>query len=245
MKNNSKEKPKYSLLNNISYVLKLQFARNKLSLLLLLITIPLGIVISFLGIYLPKLAIQDATSQNSIRVIAVHFICIFSALIFCTVLATYIENRRSIASMHFLRYFRKQKMQKCLNTDYENIESQDFRTVMDRSDQILWRSGGTSAVERVSSDFSNLISNVLKYFLFSAILSFANPWLVVYLTLMPIINFFMARYVQKFQFKNREEMSVLDKHLWYIANLSGALDASKDIRIYGLTDWLIKNTKTQ
>lgn len=234
-----KEKTKYSLLNNIAYVLKLQFAKNKLSLLLLIITIPLGLIISFLDLYLPKLAIQDATSQNNIGVIAVHFIFIFSALILCTVLATFIENRRSIASLHFLRYFRKKKMQKCLNTDYENIESQDFRTVMDRSDQILWRSGGVSAVERISADFSNLISNVLKYFMFSAVLSFASPWLVVYLTLMPVINFFMARYVQKFQFKNREEMSVLDKHLGYIANLCGALDASKDIRIYGLTDWLI------
>lgn len=239
MKKKTTEKPKYSMPRNIAYVLKLQFAKNKLSLLLPVITIPLGLIISFLDIYLPKMAVSEATSQNSISVIAVRFVCIFAALLICTVLATVIENKRSIESLNFLRYFRKKKMQKCLNTDYENIESQEFRTVMDRSDQILWRSGGVSAVERISSDFCNLISNVLKYFMFSAVLSFASPWLVVYLTLMPVINFFMARHVQKFQFKNREEMSVLDKYLWYIASLCGALDASKDIRIYGLTDWLI------
>ena len=55
-----KSKPKYSMPRNIAYVLKLQFARNKLSLLLPVITIPLGLIISFLDIYLPKLAIRES-----------------------------------------------------------------------------------------------------------------------------------------------------------------------------------------
>ena len=101
---------KYSLLNNIAYVLKLQFARNKLSLLLPVITIPLGLIISFLDIYLPKMAISETTSGHSISVIAVRFVCIFAALLVCTILATVIENRRSIESLHFLNFFQKKKI---------------------------------------------------------------------------------------------------------------------------------------
>ena len=240
MKTKTTAKPKYSLFNNIVYVIKMQLKINRMSLVWLVMTIPFDLVLAFLGIYLPKLAVQAAMSGTDYKTFILRLAVIFAAMIVCQVLSSLVGNRRSVSSIRFLNRMIKNQMKKCLLTDYENIESQDFRTLMDRSDQILWRSGGLSAVERISVDLNGLILNVLKYFLFSAVLSFANPFLVVYLTVMPVLNFFAAKYVQKFQFQNKEEMSVLDKRLWYIANIGSSFDASKDIRIYGLTDWIIQ-----
>ncbi len=240
MKTKTTAKPKYSLFNNIVYVIKMQLKINRMSLVWLVMTIPFDLVLAFLGIYLPKLAVQAAMSGTDYKTFILRLAGIFAAMIVCQVLSSLVGNRRSVSSIRFLNRMIKNQMKKCLLTDYENIESQDFRTLMDRSDQILWRSGGLSAVERISVDLNGLILNVLKYFLFSAVLSFANPFLVVYLTVMPVLNFFAAKYVQKFQFQNKEEMSVLDKRLWYIANIGSSFDASKDIRIYGLTDWIIQ-----
>ncbi len=218
----------------------MQLKINRMSLVWLVMTIPFDLVLAFLGIYLPKLAVQAAMSGTDYKTFILRLAVIFAAMIVCQVLSSLVGNRQSVSSIRFLNRMIKNQMKKCLLTDYENIESQDFRTLMDRSDQILWRSGGLSAVERISVDLNGLILNVLKYFLFSAVLSFANPFLVVYLTVMPVLNFFAAKYVQKFQFQNKEEMSVLDKRLWYIANIGSSFDASKDIRIYGLTDWIIQ-----
>ena len=240
MKTKTTAKPKYSLFNNIVYVRKMQLKINRMSLVWLVMTIPFDLVLAFLGIYLPKLAVQAAMSGTDYKTFILRLAVIFAAMIVCQVLSSLVGNRQSVSSIRFLNRMIKNQMKKCLLTDYENIESQDFRTLMDRSDQILWRSGGLSAVERISVDLNGLILNVLKYFLFSAVLSFANPFLVVYLTVMPVLNFFAAKYVQKFQFQNKEEMSVLDKRLWYIANIGSSFDASKDIRIYGLTDWIIQ-----
>jgi ABC transporter related len=240
VKTKTTAKPKYSLFNNIVYVIKMQLKINRMSLVWLVMTIPFDLVLAFLGIYLPKLAVQAAMSGTDYKTFILRLAVIFAAMIVCQVLSSLVGNRQSVSSIRFLNRMIKNQMKKCLLTDYENIESQDFRTLMDRSDQILWRSGGLSAVERISVDLNGLILNVLKYFLFSAVLSFANPFLVVYLTVMPVLNFFAAKYVQKFQFQNKEEMSVLDKRLWYIANIGSSFDASKDIRIYGLTDWIIQ-----
>lgn len=240
MKTKTTAKPKYSLFNNIVYVIKMQLKINRMSLVWLVMTIPFDLVLAFLGIYLPKLAVQAAMSGTDYKTFILRLAVIFAAMIVCQVLSSLVGNKQSVSSIRFLNRMIKNQMKKCLLTDYENIESQDFRTLMDRSDQILWRSGGLSAVERISVDLNGLILNVLKYFLFSAVLSFANPFLVVYLTVMPVLNFFAAKYVQKFQFQNKEEMSVLDKRLWYIANIGSSFDASKDIRIYGLTDWIIQ-----
>lgn len=240
MKTKTTAQPKYSLFNNIVYVIKMQLKINRMSLVWLVMTIPFDLVLAFLGIYLPKLAVQAAMSGTDYKTFILRLAVIFAAMIVCQVLSSLVGNKQSVSSIRFLNRMIKNQMKKCLLTDYENIESQDFRTLMDRSDQILWRSGGLSAVERISVDLNGLILNVLKYFLFSAVLSFANPFLVVYLTVMPVLNFFAAKYVQKFQFQNKEEMSVLDKRLWYIANIGSSFDASKDIRIYGLTDWIIQ-----
>lgn len=242
-KEKEKKKPSYSVLSNVLYILKLQKAHRSTSVFWLLLTIPLGLIISAIDIYLPKLVIHEATNETDILKIAIHILSFFALIIIFRAIAVWLDNKNKTNSLLFTDSVQELKMQKCLNTDYENVESQDFRTLMDRADRVLWGSGGISAIERVSYSFVDLITIILKYILFTAVLSFADIRLVILLTIMPLVNFFMAKWIQKFEFKNKEEMSLLEQRLWYVANTCGAFDAAKDIRIYGLTDWLVNKFK--
>jgi hypothetical protein len=83
-----------------------------------------------------------------------------------------------------------------------------------------------------------ILTNVIRYILFGAVLSFASPLIVLLLTITPIANYFLIRAVQKYQYANKDETAKLDKKLWYISGKAGDFKAAKDIRVYGMAGWL-------
>jgi hypothetical protein len=70
------------------------------------------------------------------------------------------------------------KAEKCLNTDYENIESPKFRFLMQRADEALMGSNSGSAVEQMSKGSIALLTSILGYIMFGTVLSFAHPIII-------------------------------------------------------------------
>jgi ABC-type multidrug transport system fused ATPase/permease subunit len=129
------------------------------------------------------------------------------------------------------------KTKKILYTDYQNLESSKCRLLMQRADESLWGSGDGSAVERMAKGFSKLVTNILAYILFGTMLSFASPFIVFILTIVPVVNFLVVRMIQKYQYAKKDETAKLDKKLWYIAAKAGDFNSAKDIRIYTIKTW--------
>ena len=48
--------------------------------------------------------------------------------------------------------------------------------------------------------------------MFGTVLSFAHPIIILILTIMPVINYFVIRSIQKFQYKSKNETIPLDKN---------------------------------
>jgi ABC-type multidrug transport system fused ATPase/permease subunit len=111
--------------------------------------------------------------------------------------------------------------------------------MMQRADESLWGSGDGSAIEQMVQGGTKLITSALGYILFGAVLSFASPWIVLILTIMPIVDYFLIQGIQKYQYASKGETSSLDRKLWYIATKAGDYKAAKDIRIYSISTWLI------
>lgn len=240
MKKQTKSKVNYSTLSNLIYLIKLQFSIKKSSILLIALNIPVSILLSFFSIYIPKLIVKNITELNStywniikpliLISIAVCLLKIISQVISTVNFALLTQYRNSVIDM---------KNRKCLSTDYENLESPEFRMLMERADESLWGSNNGSAIEQMIQIFAGLVCSTLSYILFGSILSFANPLIVIFLTFIPLINYFTIRGVQKFQYSAKDKTTPLDKKMWYIASNSENFKSAKDIRIYGLNDWLI------
>ena len=236
----SNHKVKYSVFGNFLYMLKLQFSLKRSSILLIFLNIPLSIALSFFSIYIPKQIVQAISTPNSTYfsvinplIFTLTFICLLKILthIISTLnFALLTQYRNSVIDI---------KTKKCLSTDYDNLESPKFRMLMDRADEALWGSNNGSAVERMVQHVANLICSVLSYILFGSVLSFAHPVIVVFLTLIPLINYYTIRKIQRFQYDAKDETVPLDKKMWYISTNSENFRSAKDIRIFGLNKWLL------
>jgi len=239
-----KEKPTHSLFSNIIYVIGLQWKHSKLFFIFLIAFIPLTLGMSFANIYLPSLVVSEIASGNPINhiitVVGIFGLIIAAINIINRIINTYMYAATSKFNMSVM--FLTQK--KALNTDYENTESSKYRLMMDRATSMLWMSGNDSGLTSMPRSFSRLITNIFGYFLFGAIISFASPWIAVLLTITALINYFVIKAIQNYQHKHRNDTSLLDKKLWYLATNSGTFDSAKDVRLYGMNKWFINMYKT-
>jgi len=223
----------------MKYIYKLQWKYSKWSLCLLFIGVPISLGISFCGIYLPKTIVEQIVNNYSIY----NIITTVIILGFVLLLLTLSNNAISILNFALLSKFKNAvlnlKAKKCLSTDYENIESAKFRLLMQRADEAMWGSNSGSTLEKMSINSVGLLTSILGYILFGTILSFVNPFLILLLTIMPIIHFFVIRKIENYQYTVKDETTALDKKMWYLANNAENFKAAKDIRIHGMNSWLL------
>lgn len=242
-KNDKKSKPSYSILSNIKYLFCLQWKYSKLSIIFLMLSIPISIGISFGNVYLPKLVVNQVMSGNDLKTMVI------SVGLFGVIIGIFKIIEEAMKTYEVMPFFKYQESlvgihaEKSLYTDYENLESAKFKTLMDRAMHSFINNTTDMDLAKIPKGVMNLLNNIVGYFLFGTILSFASPWIIVILTITPIINYFVVKSIQEYIYKHREDTSLLDKKLWYIAMNSGAFDASKDVRIYSMNDFIVNMYK--
>jgi ABC-type bacteriocin/lantibiotic exporter with double-glycine peptidase domain len=242
-----KVKPTHSVISNMFYLIKLQWQTGgRLCFMLSVMSIPLSLGISFCGIYLPKLVFSEAeaTAGHSFyRMVAV--IGLFGLLIAVLNILDKIRGSYETRAVTVYRYnvwFLKYK--KTVYADYENMETAKFKTMAGRAEEALWQNGPNIPLTDMSGYFISLTRNILGYLMFGAVISLANPWIAVILTVTALINYFVVKAIQNFQYGKRDEQAKLGRKLWYIANNTGSFDSFKDIKIYGMNTWFLNLYKT-
>lgn len=239
-----KENPSYSLISNIIYVLELQWRHSRMLFVFLLALIPLSLGISFCNIYLPKLVVSEIVDGETLNHLIMSIVIFGVIIVIFNVTNKAIETYMYAATSKFNWAIQLLIKNKALHTDYENIESSNFRLLMDRANQTLWMAGYDSTLTLMPKNISSFITNILGYILFGTIISFASPWIAVLLTITAMINYSIVKSIQKYQYKHRKDTSLLDKKLWYVANNSGKFESAKDIRLYGMNTWLVNIYKS-
>ncbi len=232
-----KIKPTYSVLSNCAYLLSTQWKVARASLIIFIIQIPIAIGVQYLGIYLPKLAVAEVLANTPIAKIALQIGLIVGALL---ILNTTDKMMNTVNEGHvwaFTMSVTKKTFEKVITADYENIESKKFNTLSERAQRALWINGMSSNMTKMAQACTEIIRNLLGYILFGAILSVVNPWLVVFLTAAPFINYYFNSRYHKFEYANKNQWADIDRKLTYIAKRPGDFSVAKDIRIYGINEW--------
>jgi len=193
---------------------------------------------------LPALAVSEIIrGSTAVRIIiaVTVFGCIIGAI---NIIDNLINTAMYAVSAKFNLAVMFLTQKKALRTDYENTESSKYRLMMERVTEMLWMSGSDSQITSMPKNVSRLITNILGYFLFGAIISLASPWIAVLLTITALINYFVIKAIQDYQHRRRNDTSLIDKKQWYLANNSGTFDNAKDVRLYGMNKWFINMYKT-
>lgn len=230
-----KEKPKYSTLANVLYLIKNMWRWDKRLFMFFLIQIPLLVLGPLLSIYIPKILIDSIVNKVTIHEFLITVgLPILGIITVQTVLEASTFKTQVGGIVYRFRYIKKQ-IDKAVDTDYENIDGPKGQdkfmkaTMATMDDQ-----SGTQAITTVSIE---LISNILGVILYGSIIFTVHPLFIAFIILSSLINYFIGNYANKFEYKNKDNLAPVQKKLGYIKIKTGDFKAAKDLRLYNMISW--------
>ncbi len=127
---------------------------------------------------------------------------------------------------------------KALSCFYQQYERKEMRDLFDRAGKATQQWNGVVPICDLPRQAWELVESVICYLLFGAVLSFVSPWLLLLLTLAPVVNWFCVRAYQNWHYSNRAGWADLDSRLRYVTKKPGDFGIAKDMRVYSMAGWL-------
>lgn len=224
--------------DNLKYMLKNWIAWDKKSLIYFFIRVPALVFQPIVTAYIPK-AMIDAITESVTTQRLIVIIGLLSLLLTLTIwMDPFMQELvRGGARIVRMRYA-VMAFQKNLKTDYVNIESLEKREIQKRAEDFYngrW-SGGANFIDKLNQ-FCVAVVGVIA----SSVLIYKINIFMILLTIATcILQFVILRHLTKKQYENLNKVSKVNNKFNYFYHLSKDGKASKDVRLYSLSDYFIK-----
>ncbi|MCM1122655.1 MAG: ABC transporter ATP-binding protein/permease [Eubacterium sp.] len=228
---------RHSVISDICFFIRYYREHEPLVLIFCAFEILFGALSPLLMIYLPKTAIdlveQEVPVGRALFVLGGYSLVLMLVYGLKSGLEIgkynlYNTQRTNMLGMFFL---------KSLRIRYSDQES-------GRINKLYWKvcdamqRGDWSASSQMVHDTVNLCVNALSFLLYSSVLAYLSIPMLVILLILSFINYGLSMCHIRFEESLREERAVAQKHFYCVRNAMGNLYGAKDIRIYGMKNWM-------
>lgn len=228
----------YSIVSDIWFFIRFYRKEEPFLLVLCGIEIILGAFSPLLTIYLPKIALdlveQRAALGHALLVLGGYslllmFVYGFKNGIQAGKYNLYNVQRTNLLGMFFL---------KSLRIRYSEQESGEIKNLYWKASDSLQR-GDWSACSQIVTDSVSLCINVLSFILYSTVLAYLSVPMFIILLALSLINYGISMCHIRYEESLREERAIAQKHFYCVEGAMGNVYGAKDIRIYGMKNWMI------
>ena len=226
----------YSVLQNVMYALKNLWKWNKAILISIMVVMVTQTLMPAVGIYMPKYVIEYLQNGSELMEL-VKLVLIFTVLMLVLQMLL-ILSRNYMGAMGIINRLLYMELlsEKAIKTDYSNMASERGQTLLSKA--FMTVSSNDSATERINSQFASIGKNIFGLVLYGTLIAVLNPVIIVILILGGVIVYFVGRAVNQYKFKLRDEKGRINKKFNYVQRASSDYSFAKDIRLYGMFEWL-------
>lgn len=254
MKRNNKKasdtnpyKKEYGTASNIGYVLGKAVKYSKKLPFLMLVTVVSNVIMNYIGSFIGKYVIDIAEIQvkNEVKDFAplIGTLAVFAAIELLSRLA----NRYGTAhgDMEYMLVRLKvigERVEKSLSLDYQSLEKPVILDMDDRAGNAV--GGNENGFEGMLRNIGRLAQHILAAaFAFAAVI-ILDIRLILVLTLICLVQyFFFVHTVKKDKKEVWDKLSPEWRKTIYMERTTQDFDCAKDIRLFGMKDWLTDKQK--
>ena len=223
----------YGLISNVRYILKIMVRTDRH----ILLVIALGVVCMpftrYLWGFLSKIVVDRITGEGARESLAAVIVVFCAVRLVTALMQTYYDSS-------WWRYIdvrmkmTQEKNLRIMRIDFENLEDSDVMDCCQKAGQAV--SNNNSGPEGMMHEIANLLCNLSVAVAGLFILGVANPLLITL-----AVDFWLFNRIAK---ADKEQVWDALSTWWrknhYMENITTDFAAAKDIRIFGLTGWLMR-----
>ena len=227
---------KYPIRQNLAYCARETWRGCPKLLAFFVMLILANCLVPVITTFLPKVVLEQITGGKPLRQLLLVTGLMTGTLALLSGLKVFLEKLIYWNQFSMNAVFLRMVTRKGLTTDYRNQENEHFRTLQRESYASC--NGNFSSYVQTYDAFVRFFSNLLGFLAFTGILFSLNPLLILFLCLTTVVSFLLNRRISKWLEGSREEKSVYEKRMQYVAGAADDIRAAKDIRLYKMAAWL-------
>ena len=222
--------------DNLWFMIKLAWRVRKSAVPLCIVMAVLTAGQTVTELLLAPVILDKVESTAPLRELAETVLLFTGVLAAVSALRAYTEQNLRFGRSDIRRYVRESCGRKMAHTSYENLLDSRFLKLYEKA-----MGGGTtqnSASEAMWNTLTLLLTSILGFAAYLIILSDLSILLFAVAAVTAVITFCFNQHVGKWGYLHREEEAEYLKRMRYIRRVSIQRSSAKDIRIFGLRDWL-------
>lgn len=230
------KKPKFNTAQNVLWMVRAAWSSRKRVLLFCILTATLEVLLNLTQLYIaPEILAQ--VEQKSPMWTLLATIGVFTAALFLlNGLGEYVQTNTLFARVDVRSVIVGKIAQKCNMTSYPNTLNPEFIKLRDKAYQAT--EGNGEATEHIWQTLTMLLKNIGGLAVYLAILSQMDVILLLVVIATCFAGFFVSRYTNNWRYAHRDEEERYYQKKRYLRGTAESVKLAKDIRIFGLQNWL-------
>lgn len=232
-------KRKYNYFSNLGFMLKEHWNFDKSYVIMQMVLTPLGALTSVIAAYLPKVVLDCVENNSSVSGMIIK-VSLMSAVL---ILFSYVQGVSQTKTHQGNRLSRdvmlhKLICNKVMSMDYNNYVYNETRLLREKA----WNGirSWESSVARFLEYNCTLASSVFGFSAFTAIIVECNPWFIPILVVSYGISMLGWLLLMKWKDKMKDKVAEIFLRLHYVTYRSKDFSNAKDVRIYNMSDFLMR-----
>ncbi len=232
-------KPKYGLTSNIIYILKNVWRIDKILLFAMLAMAFVMVAQPLIGIYMPKFIIQYFEEGRTVKELLL-------LIAYFGIISLIVGQLKSFSDAYYPRkiaYFRSMHLgtdmaMASLYVDYKYLSSETGQLEIEKARRAVNR--GYIGIQNMCHKIVHSSANFFGAVIYILILRTLNPLIILGLIACGIISYYAGSKVNHYREQRKDEMAKIEKKLYYLNDTMRDVKYAKDIRMYGMYDWLVE-----
>ncbi|MGN0506212.1 MAG: ABC transporter ATP-binding protein, partial [Lachnospiraceae bacterium] len=227
----------YGVFRNVAFVMKHMISFDRKLLLFIILGVICQPFMRYFWTFLPKFILDMVTGEGSREKLFCLMAGFTAIQLVFTMLTTYYRYGIDWRYIGARMYTMLRMNRKAMKIDFEHLENPD---VMDCYQKAQNACGSNNAgVEGMMRESVSFLESLTTALLGITILSTMNVWIVLLMLCMAVVHFLIVNHTNKVtKAKVWDPLATWWRKRWYMQNVATNFDAAKDIRMFGLREWL-------
>ena len=230
------EKPKYSVRQNVCFMVRTAWETRRRVLLLCVVLAAVQVALNLAQLYIAPEILAKVEQGATVREL-VQTIGFFTAVLFLLQgAAAYCEAVRMPGEIDVRCAVIRMISRKNGETSYPNVHDSKILKLEEQTQRAT--SGNDDAAEHIWHTLTELLANLGGFAVYLLLLCRLSRFLILLVVLTAAADFFVSHYIGEWEYRHRDERERYDKELHYFLDKPRQVQLAKEIRVFGLAPWL-------
>ena len=232
----TKQKPAYSVWQNVRFMVGQAWHSRKSVLWLCLASAGLALALNLAQLLIAPMVLARVEQHAPLAQLLGTIGGFALALILLNGLQGYVKQNTMFSRVDVRMNIISAINNKACTTSYPNTRDPAILRLFEKAKKAC--ATNAHPAEHIWETLTQLLLNLAGFGVYLALVSGLNPLLVLVVTLTTAAGFFVSRRINEWGFLHREEESAYEKKIQYVRDKAESIHLAKDIRIFGLKDWV-------